>query len=58
MSKSIECNDLFPGCAFKPEADSEADLLQKVAAHAASEHGLTDITDDIVSKVKGCIRNA
>ncbi len=58
MSKSIECNDLFAGCAFKAEAESEADLLQKVAAHAASEHGLTEITDDIVSKVKGCIRNA
>ena len=58
MSKSIECNDLFPGCAFKAQAESESDLFQKVAAHVASEHGLTEITDDIVSKVKGCIRNA
>ncbi len=58
MSKVIECNDLFPGCEFKAEAASEADLLQKVAAHAASDHGVTEITDEMVSKVKGCIRDA
>ena len=58
MSKVIECNDLFPGCAFKAEAESEADLLQKVAAHAASAHGVSEMTDDVVSKVKGCIRDA
>ena len=58
MSKSIECNDLFPGCAFKAQADSEAELLQKVAAHAASAHGVTEMTEDVVAKVKGCIHDA
>ena len=58
MSKTIECNDLFPGCQFKAEADNEAELLEKVAAHAASAHGITEITDDMVGKVKGCIRDA
>ncbi len=57
MSKSIACNDLFPGCEFKAEAESEAELLQKVAAHAASVHGITEITDDIIGKVRGCIRD-
>jgi predicted small metal-binding protein len=58
MSKYIECEDMFPGCEFKAEADSEAELLKKVADHAASIHGLTEITEDMVSKVKGCIRDA
>ncbi len=58
MSKSIQCSDLFPGCEFKAEADSEADLLQKVAAHAASAHGVTEITEEVLSQVKGCIRDA
>lgn len=58
MSKTIECNDLFPGCEFKAEAESEAELLQKVAAHAATAHGITEITDDMAGKVKGCIRDA
>ena len=58
MSKYIECKYLFPGCEFKAEADSEAELLTKVADHAASNHGLTEVTEDIVLKVKGCIRDA
>ena len=57
MTKTIACTDLFPGCEFKAEAESEADLLQKVAAHAASAHGVSEITDEMVSKVKGCIRD-
>jgi len=57
MSKYIECKDLFPGCEFKAEAGSEAELLKKVAEHAASRHGITEVTEDIVSKVKGCIRD-
>ena len=56
MSKYIECKDLFPGCEFKAEADSDAELLKKVAEHAASSHGITEVTEDIVSKAKGCIR--
>ena len=56
MSKYIECKDLFPGCNFKAEADSDAELLKKVAEHAASSHGITEVTEDIASKVKGCIR--
>ncbi len=58
MSKTIACNDLFPGCDFKAEAESEGELLQKVAVHAASAHGVTEITDDMAGKVNGCIRDA
>ena len=58
MAKSIKCDDLFPGCDFKAEADTEEELLQKAAAHAASVHNLTDLTDEIVAKVKSCIRDS
>ena len=55
--KTIACKELFPGCDFKAEAESEAELLQKVAAHAASAHQITQITDAVVAKVKGCIHD-
>ena len=58
MTKSIQCADLFPGCEFQAEADSEEALLQKTAAHAASVHNVTELTEEIVAKVKGCIRDA
>ena len=57
MSKSIKCADMFPGCEFTAEAESEGELLQKVATHAAAAHGITEVTDDVVAKVKGCIRD-
>ena len=57
MTKSIKCDDLFPGCEFQADAETEAELLQKAAAHAASVHGVTELTDEIVAKMKGCIRD-
>ena len=57
MTKSIQCADLFPGCEFKAEAESEEALLQKAAEHAASVHNVTELTDEIVAKVKGAIRD-
>ena len=57
MTKSIQCADLFPGCEFHAEAESEELLLQKAAEHAASVHNVTELTDEIVAKVKGCIRD-
>ncbi len=55
--KTIECRDLFPGCQFRAEAETEAQLLQKAAEHAAREHGITTLTDAIVAKLKSCIRS-
>ena len=55
--KTIECRELFPGCNFRAEAASEAELLRKAAEHAASAHGITEVTAEIVAKVRGCIRD-
>ena len=57
MTKIMECSDLFPGCEFTAEAETEEEVLQKAAEHAAAAHGITELTDDIVAKVKGCIRD-
>jgi predicted small metal-binding protein len=57
MTKSIKCADLFPGCDFHAEAESEEQVLQKAAEHAASIHNVTELTDEIVAKVKGAIRD-
>lgn len=56
--KKISCADVVPGCAFTAEAESEQELLQKVAAHAGSEHGIKDVTPDVLKKVKAAIKDA
>lgn len=56
--KKISCADVVPGCAFTAEAGSEAELLAKVATHAGHEHGLKDVTPEVLKKVKAAIKEA
>lgn len=56
MAKTIACTDLFPGCGFKAQADTEEELLKKAAAHAAEAHGIATLDSATVAKVKSCVR--
>jgi predicted small metal-binding protein len=55
-SKHIACADVVPGCTFTASAPTEDALLEQVAAHAAHEHGVTEITPELAAKVKGAIK--
>ncbi len=57
MTEVIQCKDLFPGYDFTAEAETEEELLQEAAEHAAAAHGITQLTDDIVANVRGIIRD-
>lgn len=50
--KKFACGAVVPGCDKKFEADSEDALLQQVAAHAKKEHGMDDVPDEVVAKVR------
>ncbi|HJR58546.1 MAG TPA: DUF1059 domain-containing protein [Vicinamibacterales bacterium] len=54
--KHIACGDVVPGCEFTASAATEDELLQKVVAHAATAHGVTDVTPELAAKVKAAIR--
>ena len=54
--KTITCRDVGPDCAFTASADTEEELLQKVAAHA-SEHGIVEVTPELIEKVKSAIKD-
>jgi predicted small metal-binding protein len=54
--KQIACGDIVPGCNFTAEADTEEKLLDKVAAHAKTAHGL-DVTPELVDQVKSKIKS-
>ena len=56
ITKRIACADLIPGCDFTAEAATEDELLQKVVAHAAHDHGVTEVTPELSAKVKAAIR--
>ena len=57
MEKRIACNDVVPGCGFTATAATEEELLTKVVAHAAQDHGVTEMTPELAAKVKSAIRD-
>jgi len=58
MSFSLACGDVVPGCAAKLEADSEDELMAKVADHARDEHGVAEITPELAEQVKDAVKGS
>ena len=56
MTKRIACGDVVPGCSFTAQAATEDELMQQVVAHAAHQHGVTDVTPELAAKVKAAIK--
>lgn len=56
-AKTIVCAQIVPECPFTASAATEEELIQKVAAHAAHDHGITEITPELLAKVKAAIKS-
>jgi predicted small metal-binding protein len=57
MTKHIACNDVVQGCAFEASAPTEEALVKQVTAHAAKDHGVTEVTPELAAKVKAAIQS-
>jgi predicted small metal-binding protein len=53
--KTFACGDVIPGCSARFAGTSEGDIFAQVAGHAAADHGITDITTDVVQAVRARI---
>ncbi len=56
MSKSISCADVGADCNWSATADTEEQLMEKVAEHAKEEHQGMEITPELVEKIKSQIK--
>ena len=56
MDKHLQC--VVEGCQTKFTAANEKDILDQVARHAANEHGVTEVSPDLLAKVRAAIRDA
>ena len=54
--KRFACGDVVPGCDAVFTCSSDDEVLQAVAAHAASDHGLHHVPQELVDQVMGSIR--
>jgi len=58
MAKVIRCKDVGFDCDGVIRAETEAEALQQAAAHAKEVHGLDEVTDEVVAKVKAAMQDA
>jgi predicted small metal-binding protein len=56
MKKVIHCKDVGFDCDGVIRANSEEEALQQAAQHASEVHGVTDISPEIVEKIKSVMQ--
>ncbi len=57
MAKQFGCGDVVSGCKFTVTADTEQELLRQVAQHAAAAHGITEVSPELLAKVKAATKD-
>lgn len=50
--KTFACGDVVPGCHASWVCDTDDEILVTVATHAAADHGLVEISDELVAAVR------
>ena len=56
MAKSIKCADLGIACGWSAKANSETELIKKIAQHA-EQHGFSQIPFEWEAKIKSAIKD-
>ena len=58
MSKMLECAKVDPssGCTHVVRGETEEEVLKKAGEHA-KQHGIREVTPELLARVKANIRN-
>ncbi len=56
MTKSISCADAGADCDWSATAETEEELMKKVAEHAKEKHEGMEVTPELVAKIKSHIK--
>jgi predicted small metal-binding protein len=49
MKFKLSCGDAVPGCSARFEDESRDRILEQVSAHAREDHGVVDVTPEMLS---------
>lgn len=55
MVKQFSCGDVVPGCSATWSMETEEELLAAVAQHATVDHGMAEVTPELVDQVRSRI---
>jgi predicted small metal-binding protein len=53
--KSFACGDVVPGCDARFMSTTDDEILAEVRAHAATAHGLRELSADVEQAVRSSI---
>jgi predicted small metal-binding protein len=56
--KTLECRDMGVDCNFKATGQTKEEVMQKAGEHAAAEHGMTDMSPEMMAKVAAAVKDA
>jgi len=57
MTKELKCGSVVPGCEYKVHAETDAELLAKIAEHARAAHDIEHISDSLRAKILAAARD-
>jgi predicted small metal-binding protein len=56
MGKKFLCKDLGMDCPYEAHAETEEELMQQIAEHGKTAHGITEISPEMMEQVKQAIK--
>ncbi|CAN5915681.1 hypothetical protein BH23ACT10_BH23ACT10_06470 [soil metagenome] len=56
--KQFACSNVVAGCDGVVTGQTEDEVVDAAARHAADAHGMTDLPDDVVTQIRSSITEA
>jgi predicted small metal-binding protein len=56
MTKSISCADARADCSWSTTAETDEEIMNRVAQHAKEDHPDLEVTPELVAKIKSLIK--
>ncbi|MGP6219974.1 DUF1059 domain-containing protein [Caldiplasma sukawensis] len=53
---TFRCADIGQNCGFEASGKSVDELMPKIKEHAAKEHNITEVNDELAKKINGAIK--
>ena len=57
MAKVLRCSDIGMDCDFVARAETDEEILKKVAEHAATAHDMKEIPEEVLAKLRAAIQD-
>ena len=58
MTYKLECRHLYPDCESEVRGESEEEVMEGAARHVDEHHGVRQLEDETVQKLRAEIRPA